>query len=73
MGEIKKKRARGRHASRALFLYFAHLFLAPATQAKVTDEFYQRWWAKRGPFFSCSELIESARAFEFAASAVMNS
>ena len=34
---------------------------------KSANEFYQRWWAKRGPFFSYSELIESARAFEFAA------
>ena len=39
---------------------------------KFKKEFYQRRWAKRGPFFSYSELIESARAFEFAASAVMN-
>ena len=29
-------------------------------------------WAKKGPFFSYSELIQSARAFEFAASAFMN-
>ena len=54
-------------------VWAVHGFGMGTSTDKFKKEFYQRRWAKRGPFFSYSELIESARAFEFAASAVMNS